>query len=124
MKSHFALIALLSITFIVAAETAAPAMEQPDNLLLRAAGIALVVVMIWTFLYKALYPFLLRHYPDGVCKTIFWQLFLLYSLTWLFVSFYLVLDVGFYWGWLPWAAVFLGAWWLISGVVFLMRRPA
>jgi hypothetical protein len=113
---------MLAIVFEVAAETTSPAMPQSDNLLLRSAGIALVIIMIWTFLYKGLYPFLLRYYRDGFSKTVFWQLFLLYSLTWLFVSFYVILDVGFYWGWLPWTALFLGAWWLISGVVLLLRR--
>lgn len=115
-------LSLLAAGSGLAAETTPPAIPQPDNLLLRAAGIALVIVMIWTFLYKALYPFLLRHYSDRFCKTIFWQLFSLYSLTWLFVSFYVVLDIGFYWAWLPWTALFLGSWWLISGVVLFLRR--
>lgn len=111
-----------AIAVEIAAETTSPAIPQSDNLLLRGTGIALVVVMIWTFLYKGLYPYLLRYYRDGFSKTVFWQLFFLYSLTWLFVSFYVILDVGFYWGWLPWVALFLGAWWLISGVVLLLRR--
>lgn len=102
--------------------SSAPAMEQPDNLLLRGAAIFLMIVMIWVGLYKGLYPFLLRYYRDGFCKTIFWHLFGLYSLTWLFVSFYVVLDIGFYWAWLPWVALFLGAWWLISGIVLYVRR--
>ncbi len=106
----------------LAAQSSAVAMEQPDNLLLRGAAISLMVVMIWIGLYKGLYPFLLRYYRDGFCKTIFWHLFGLYTLTWLFVSFYLVLDIGFYWAWLPWMALFLGAWWLISGLVLLLRR--
>ena len=100
----------------------ATAYEQPDNLLLRSAAIALVIVMIWITLYKAVYPFFLRHYRDEFCKTIFWNLFFLYTLTWLFVSSYVVLDVGFYYGWLPWMALFLGVWWLIAGLVLMMRR--
>lgn len=124
MNYHNVLITLglLGIGFEAAAEKTSPAMPQSDNLLLRSAGIGLVVVMIWTFLYKGLYPFLLRYYRDGFSKTVFWQLFFLYSLTWLFVSFYVVLDIGFYWAWLPWVALFLGVWWLISGVVLLLRR--
>ena len=98
------------------------AFEESDNLLLRGAAVFLVVVMIWVVLYKAVYPFFLRYYRDEFCKTIFWNLFFLYALTWIFVSFYVVLDVGFYWGWLPWVALFLGVWWLISGAVLLMRR--
>jgi hypothetical protein len=125
MKSRKGLAVLLTslpIGLDLAAQTADPAMEQTDNLLLRSAAIFLMVVIIWVGLYKGLYPFLLRYYRDTFCKTIFWHLFWLYSLTWLFVSFYVVLDIGFYWAWLPWVALFLGAWWLISGVVLLMRR--
>ena len=100
----------------------ARAFEQSDNLLLRSAAVFLVVVMIWVVLYKAVYPFFLRYYRDEFCKTIFWNLFFLYTLTWVFVSFYIVLDIGFYWAWLPWTAVFLAVWWLISGAVLLLRR--
>lgn len=117
--------ALLSTTFtmpLFAAGTEAPALEQTDNILLRGSAVALAVVMIWIVLYKAVYPFFLRYYRDEFCKTIFWNLFLLYTLTWIFVSFYVVLDIGFYWAWLPWVAVFLGVWWLISGAVLLLRR--
>ena len=99
-----------------------PALEQSDNMLLRYAAVALAVVMIWVMLYKAVYPFFLRYYRDEFCKTIFWNLFFLYTLTWIFVSFYVVLDVGFYWDWLPWVAAFLSVWWLISGAVLLLRR--
>ncbi len=99
-----------------------PALEQTDNMLLRYAAVALAVIMIWVILYKGVYPFFLRYYRDEFCKTIFWNLFFLYTLTWIFVSFYVVLDVGFYWDWLPWVAVFLGVWWLISGAVLLLRR--
>jgi len=96
--------------------------QQSENMVLRGAAIFLVVVMIWVILYKTVYPFFLRYYRDEFCKTIFWNLFLLYTLTWIFVSFYVVLDIGFYWAWLPWVAIFLAMWWLISGAVLLMRR--
>lgn len=124
MNYRNALFTLLSLLIggSLHAQSSASAMEQPDNLLLRGAAIFLMIVMIWVFLYKGLYPFLLRYYRDTFCKTIFWHLFGLYTLTWLFVSFYLVLDIGFYWAWLPWTALFLGAWWLISGLVLLLRR--
>ena len=69
--------------------------------------------MIWTVLYKGIYPFFLRYYHDEFCKTIFWNLFLLFTLTWGFVSLYVVLDVGFYWVWLPWMALFPAVWWLV-----------
>jgi hypothetical protein len=106
----------------LAAET--PAYEQSENVLLRWAGIVLVIGMIWIVLYKAVYPFFLRYYRDEFCKTIFWNLFILYTATWIFVSLYVVLDIGFYYGWLPWMALFLGVWWLISGLTLLLRRGA
>jgi hypothetical protein len=112
----------LFLTFPAFARAEAPALEQSDNMLLRGGVVFLAIVMIWMVLYKAVYPFFLRYYRDEFCKTIFWNLFFLYTLTWLFVSFYIVLDVGFYWAWLPWAAMFLGVWWLISGAVLLLRR--
>lgn len=121
MKLRNSLIAL-AWTLPLAAQTAEPAVPQSSNPLLRGAGIFLVVLMIWTVLYKAVYPFFLRYYHDEFCKTIFWNLFLLFTLTWVFVSLYVVLDVGFYWSWLPWVAVFLAVWWLISGAVLLLRR--
>lgn len=106
----------------LSAQREKPALAQSDNPLLRGAAVFLVVVMIWVVLYKIVYPFFLRHYRDEFCKTIFWNLFLLYTLTWIFVSFYTVFDIGFYWAWLPWTAAFLAAWWLISGAVLLLRR--
>lgn len=118
------LLAVLSafLALPLAAQSNAPLLEQSDNVLLRGAGIFLAVVMIWFVLYKGAYPFFLRYYRDEFCKTIFWNLFLLYTLTWIFVSLYVVLDVGFYWAWLPWVAAFLGVWWLISGAVLFLRR--
>lgn len=110
------------LTLPLFAKPEAPELEQSDNMLLRGGAVFLAVVMIWIVLYKAVYPFFLRYYRDEFCKTIFWNLFFLYTLTWLLVSFYVVLDIGFYWAWLPWVAVFLGVWWLISGAVLLLRR--
>jgi len=110
------------ILALPAAAQDARAFAESDNVLLRGAAVFLVVVMIWFVLYKAVYPFFLRYYRDEFCKTIFWNLFFLYTLTWIFVSFYVVLDIGFYWAWLPWTAVFLAVWWLISGAVLLLRR--
>jgi hypothetical protein len=118
----FLFLLLFSVVAVPLAAQSAPALEQSDNMLLRGAAVFLVVVMIWTVLYKAVYPFFLRYYRDEFCKTIFWNLFFLYTLTWIFVSFYVVLDIGFYWAWLPWTALFLGVWWLISGAVLILRR--
>ena len=108
--------------YALLALAADPAIPQSSNTLLRGAGVFVVIVMIWFVLYRAVYPFFLRYYRDEFCKTIFWNLFFLYALTWIFVSLYVVLDIGFYWAWLPWVAAFLAAWWLISGTFLLLRR--
>ncbi|HYC60690.1 MAG TPA: hypothetical protein VEK79_14085 [Thermoanaerobaculia bacterium] len=113
---------LLSTLLASPAFAQTPSLEQSDNMVLRGGAVAFAVIMIWTVLYKAVYPFFLRYYRDEFCKTIFWNLFFLYTLTWIFVSFYVVLDIGFYWAWLPWVALFLAVWWLISGAVLLLRR--
>lgn len=96
--------------------------DVANNMVLRYAGAILVVAMIWFILYKAVYPFFLRYYHADFCKTIFWNLFGLYSLTWLFVALYVLMEIGFHISWLPWTALFLAAWWLISGLVLLLRR--
>jgi hypothetical protein len=76
-------------------------------------------------LYKVVYPFFLRYYRDDFCKTVFWNLFILYSLTWCFLSSYLLLEIGFYFAWMQWIAAFLGVLWLISGLTLLLRhKPA
>lgn len=106
----------------LAAQQSGPVFEQPDNWLLRWAGAILVLVLIWFILYKVVYPFFLHYYRDDFCKTVFWNLFLLYAGTWFFLASYLLLEFGFYFAWMQWFAVFLAAMWLISGLVLLMRR--
>jgi hypothetical protein len=120
--NHRHAVALIASTLATPLLAQSGAAAESENVLLRGAAVFLVVVMIWTVLYKAVYPFFLRYYRDEFCKTIFWNLFFLYTLTWIFVSFYVVLDIGFYWAWLPWVALFLGVWWLISGAVLMLRR--
>jgi len=115
------LLGLLSAGPLCAQENGT-AFPQPENLLLRWTGVILVLVLIWFILYKIVYPFFLRYYRDDFCKTVFWNLFLLYGLTWFFLASYILLEFGFYYGWMQWMAVFLAALWLISGLVFLLRR--
>jgi hypothetical protein len=119
----FGLLAVLLASPLRAQVTGkAPAYTQPPNLLLRWAAVVLVFVGIWFILYKVVYPFLLRFYRDDFCKTIFWTLFILYSFTWAFLASYILLEFGFYYGWLQWFAAFLAVLWLISGLVLLLRR--
>lgn len=118
------LLALLAVPLAAQGEGGAPVpvYPQPDNLLLRWAGVILVWIGIWFILYKVLYPFFLRYYRDDFCKTIFWNLLILYSLTWFFLSSYILLEFGFYYVWMQWIAIFLAVLWLISGLALLLRR--
>lgn len=109
---------------VLTAQGGAPEFEQPENMLLRWAGVLLVLVLIWFILYKVVYPFFLHYYRDDFCKTVFWNLFMLYGLTWVFLSSYIVLEFGFFYSWMQWIAAFLAVLWLISGLVILLRRPA
>lgn len=128
MKNHSPHFVMWAASIVLASSAAAqplaPAYDQNENLVWRWAAVMLVVTLIWFVLYKVVYPFFLRYYRDEFCKTIFWNLFLLYTLSWLFVSSYVLLDYGFYYGWMPWVAVFLAAWWVLSGLVLLLRRAA
>lgn len=111
----------LALTGRLAAQDA-QALEQPDNLVLRSAAVVLMLAGTWFILYKLVYPFFLRYYKASFCKNIFWTLFILYSLTWLLLASYLVYDFGFYFFWMKWVAAFLCVLWLISTVVFMLRR--
>lgn len=113
-------LALLAIP-LAAQETAAD-YEQPPNLLLRSLGTALVIGVLWLIFYKGAYPFFLRYYKSDFCRTIFWILFSLYSLTWLLLASYLIFDIGFYFSWMTWVAVFLAVLWLVSGLMLMLRR--
>ena len=114
--------ALLAAPVAAQEAAGAPDYPQPANLLLRWTGVILVLVGIWFILYKVVYPYFLRYYRDDFCKTIFWSLLLLYSFTWILLSSYILLEFGFYYGWMQWFAVFLAVLWLISGLVLLLRR--
>lgn len=114
--------AMLAAPIAAQENAGSPEYPQPANLLLRWAAVILVLVGIWFILYKVVYPYFLRYYRDDFCKTIFWTLLLLYSFTWLFLSSYILLEYGFYYGWMQWFAVFLAVLWLISGLVLLLRR--
>ena len=99
-----------------------PEFVQPENRLLRWTIVALGFIAIWVILYKAVYPKLLRYYRDDFCKTIFWTLLWLYVCTWALLASFIVLEIGFYYGWLKWAAAFFAALWLIAGMSLLLRR--
>ncbi len=121
-RSPILLWTLLLADPLRAQDGAAPVYPQPDNLLLRWTGVILVLALIWLILYKGAYPFFLRYYRDEFCKTVFWNLLLLYSLTWIFLSSYLLLEFGFFYHWMPWVALFLGAMWMLSGLLLFLRR--
>lgn len=117
-----AAIALAFLAIPSMAQEPSPAYEQPPNLVLRALGTTAVIAVLWLIFYKGAYPFFLRYYRPDFCRTIFWSLFSLYSLTWLLLASYLIFDIGFYFSWMKWTAVFLAALWLISGLILMLRR--
>jgi hypothetical protein len=120
--ARYAAMALVLWAAPLAAQESVPAYEQPPNLLLRATGTFLVIAVLWLIFYKAASPFFLRYYRSDFCRTIFWTLFSLYSLTWLLLASYLIFDIGFYLFWMKWVAVFLAVLWFISGLLLLVRR--
>lgn len=90
-------------------------------------GVLLLAVfaVLWLIFYKGLYPLFLRFYRPDFSKFLFWSLFLLYGLAWLHLSLYVLFDIGFYYAWARWVAVFLTFLWLIwFMVVFSRRRTA
>ena len=110
--------------------TAGLSEAQEEGLAFRTSGTVLdwilllgVFLVIWLLLYKGLYPLFLRHYRPDYCKFLFWSLFLLYALAWLHLSLYVLFDIGFYYEWARWTAVFLSVLWLIWFSVVFLRRP-
>ncbi|MDX2000734.1 MAG: hypothetical protein SF066_23680 [Thermoanaerobaculia bacterium] len=117
----------LSVPLVLAARPAWGAedfYEPPGPSLLDGLWVLAGILAIGFLFYKGLYPYLLRHYRADDCKTFFWALFSLYSLTWLHLSMYLFFDYGFRYGWVLWMAVFLSvlfALWFLIAFVRLRR---
>ena len=106
----------------LAAQESSAVYEQPENMLLWWAGLLLLLTALWFILYKIVYPFFLRYYRDDFCKTVFWNLFILYGATLVLLFSYFPLGIGFYYDWTKWLAAFLAALWLISLMVLMLRR--
>ncbi len=61
-------------------------------------GIVVLAGLVWVALYYGVYPWLLRYYPPGVAKRVFWPLLLLYYLLIMHLLFYSVFPVAhLYW---------------------------
>ena len=103
---------------------AAPTHAQPANTMVHWVWIVGVLIVLWVFFYKLIYPFLLRHYSADASKTFFWLLFLLYGVTWLQVTCYVYFDYGFRYFWIGWTAILLSVVFLVSFLVTLIRHPA
>ncbi len=122
LRQSRALLALVvTLPAFVSAQEAAPEYAQPDTPLLKWLLVIGGLVAIFFVLYKIIYPYFLRYYSHDFSRTIFWTLWLLYTLTWLFLSSYL-LEYGFYVDWLKWIGAFLAVIWLIAALGLLMRR--
>lgn len=80
-----------------------------------------IFILIWCAFYFLLYPYLVRHLRPDLSKTLFWILFILYSLTWLHLSAFLIFDYGFYYDWVRWVGLFLGVFTSLVLFVMLLR---
>lgn len=115
---------LPAVAALPALAQAGPAHEQPENTFMRWVWIVGVFVLIWVFLYKMIYPFLLPYYRPATSKGFFWTLFWLYSVTWLQIILYTFFDYGFHSMWIGASASFLGVLFLIAFLVVLLRNPS
>jgi|GEM_PF-1310876 len=96
----------------------------PKNYFAGTGIFILGLVIIWFVFYKLVYPFLLRYYSPFYCKTLFWSMFLLYSMAWISVSVYRIFEIGFFYGWAKWIFAFMGAIWLIWFLVVMLRKDS
>ncbi len=80
------------------------------------------LILIWFLFYYLVYPFLVRYYSAGYCKSVFWSLVLLYSVSWIAVTVYVLFEVGFYIEWLKYVFAFIGGIWLIWFMVMMLKR--
>ncbi len=80
------------------------------------------LLLIWLLFYYLIYPALLRFYSHHYSKKLFWSLLLLYSISWICLSIYLLFEVGFYIEWLKFVFAFIGALWLIWFMVIMASK--
>jgi hypothetical protein len=100
-----------------------PVHAQPASTFLRWVWIACVFAAIWVFLYKLIYPLLVRHYRPDASKALFWTLFWLYSVTWMQLVLYFFFDYGFRYIWIGAIALLFSVLFLIAFLVVLLRHP-
>ena len=105
-------------TGLLALPAAAQGLAASGNPFLDGFYLALGLVLIWVFFYFFLYHRLLPHFGEDGSRAIFWPGVILYSLTWLHLSSYLIFTYGFYYLWLQRSALalvgFVSLWFLWS----------
>ena len=108
--------ALASLLPFAAFAQTSESMEPRSIPLLHWLLFAGLFILTWCIFYFLLYPYFLRHLRSDVSKRLFWILFLLYALTWIHLSLYLMFDYGFYFlaiRWVGLAISVVGSLWLM-----------
>lgn len=117
VPARIALLASGLTTLSVRAQSAIPS-GISGNPFLDWLWLLLGLVIIWFFFYSYLYPRLLPHFGETGSRAIFSSGWLLYSLTWIHLSFYTLFTFGFYHYWLQWSSLallgLLSIWFLVS----------
>lgn len=122
----FALAAVFALVALAFGGSTASAAElaQPRNPVLPWVLLFAGFGVLWVVFYKGLYPFLLRYYRDRVSRSFFWELLLLYAVTWLHLASYLVFDWAFQDWWLGWVPLFFAGLFVIWFFITFLRRRA
>lgn len=91
------------------------------SVILRGGLFILGLVTIVFIFYKPVYGLLVRYYHPSYCRQVVLSMLFLYVLGWLSLGAFIIFDVGFLYFWIKWVFVFLGALWMISFAVIMLR---
>ena len=98
------------------------AVDESPNYFLKGSICVGGLLLVWILFYYLIYPALLRFYSPGYSKKIFWSLILLYSISWICLSAYVLFEVGFYLEWLKYIFAFIGGIWLIWFITIMASK--
>lgn len=121
------LIAALVAPITAVAQDDYSSLVQTPSPVMQWGLLILGITIVWLGCYKALYPFLLRHYKDpDHCKKIFWLFFGMYSYLCLAISAYKLFEFGFHYPWFTWISIFFAALWSIFFLILVLlhNEPA
>ena len=95
--------------------------SDATGIILRGGLFTLGLVTIVFIFYKPVYGLLVRYYHPSYCRQVVLSMLLLYVLGWLSLGGFVIFDVGYHYFWVKWVFIFLGALWLISFLVIMLR---